>query len=243
MTEKEMKIIKVIGKIPFIKPLLRYTFKDKFNKYVSVNELKSKESFRNYALEALSKFDECMKENNYFYTLAFGSILGAIREKGFIKHDLDIDVYMWIEDFNSNIIKELKKYGFTWYSNYLVDNGKLGREDTFEYKGAHIDIFYIYPKMDKYPYCCDFVQDKNLKKNKRLPRRIEFPIIKERKLVDFENLKLYVPSNAEEICQFRYGPNFMIPDPSWDWVNAKESIVEWREMIKHTKVQYNPKKL
>lgn len=240
MNNRLIKLIHTIGKIPVLKSILRFLFKSTHNKYTETLNKEKAEAYQNYGLEALSKFDECMRINNFRYTLAFGSILGAIRDHGFIKHDLDIDTFMWIEDFNPKIIKELQKYGFTWLYNYSINNDKYGREDTFSYKGVNIDIFYLYPKIDAYPYCCDFVYKRGLKKHELLPRRIELPVSKDRMLVKFENLKLYVPVNADEICKFRYGPNYMIPDPSWDWEKEKSSIIEWYEKLSETRLIVNP---
>ena len=47
-----------------------------------------------------------------------------------------------------------------------------------------------------------------------------------------------MPVNAEEICAFRYGSDYMIPNPSWNWKRAKNSVVDWEEMIPQT-VQRN----
>ena len=62
-----------------------------------------------------------------------------------------------------------------------------------------------------------------MSRNQRLPQRLEMPIIKERRLEQFETLQLPVPINAEEICAMRYGPNYMTPDPSWHWENEKNT--------------------
>lgn len=231
----KQNLIKTAGRIPIIKSTLKLLFKEKYKKYKSSIFKEKNKIFNLYALETLTLFDKSMQNIGVEYTLAFGTMLGAIREKGFIKHDLDIDTYIWIEDFSHNVIKELQNNGFKWLYNYSIDNDKFGREDTFSYKGVNIDVFYIYPKVDKYPYCCDFVQGKGVKHQSRIPRRIEFPINKERKLVDFENTKFYIPKNAEELCEFRYGPNFMVPNPEWSWVSEKNIIIEWHEKIGVTK--------
>ncbi len=193
-------------------------------------------AYRKYGIEALQTFVKCMNDNNFKYTLAFGSILGAIREHGFIKHDLDIDTFVWYEDYSSEMLKKLADVGFSLYRSISIDSDRYGREDTIIYKGVHIDIFYLYPAKDKYPYCCDFVP---LSDKKRLPRRIEIPISKERKLMKFENIDVYVPANAEEICQFRYGANYMIPNPNWHWKSSYNAIREWPEMIEKTSIMIN----
>lgn len=234
------RIIKSIARIPIIDAIIDKYFKGMREKFTEKVNKEIAEAYEKYGIEAIDIFDKCMNNNNFFYTLAFGSILGAIREHGFIKHDKDIDVYMWIEDYTPKLIEELQKAGFIWKNSYSVDNYDKGREDTFEYKGVHIDIFWMYPKMNDYPYCCDFLRIENMSVNKRLPRRLEIPIIKERKLEQFETLQLPVPINAEEICVFRYGPNYMTPNPNWNWKRAKNSVVEWHEMIPKTVCKQYP---
>lgn len=228
------RIIKSIARIPIVDAIIGKYFKDMREKFTQKVNKEIAEAYEKYGVEAIDIFDKCMNNNDFFYTLAFGSILGAVREHGFIKHDKDIDVYMWIEDYTPKLVDELQKVGFVWKNSYSVDNYNGGREDTFEYKGVNIDIFWMYPKMDEYPYCCDFLRTENMSVNERLPRRLEIPIIKERRLEQFETLRLPIPINAEEICVFRYGPDYMTPNPNWNWKRAKNSVVEWHEMIPKT---------
>ncbi len=229
------RIIKTIAQTPIIKNVIDCFFDGLRQKYNKKLDEERNQACATYGVEVLKMFDDCMSENNFFYTLAYGSILGAIREHGFIKHDLDVDVYMWIEDYSPKFITALQEAGFTWLHNYSIDDGKYGREDTFEYKGVSIDIFWLYPPINQYPYSCLFLRQDNLSRNQRLPQRLEIPIIKERRLEQFETLQLPVPINAEEICAMRYGPNYMTPDPSWHWENEKNTVVEWYEMISLTK--------
>ena len=190
-------------------------------------------------LEMMVKFDEFCHENNRTYYLSCGTLLGAIREHGFIKHDHDIDVWMWIEDETAYLIPSLRKYGFSLVYYGSVDEDRLGKFYKIASKGCEIDIFFVYPPIDQYPYCCDFVkiEGENVPINKKMARRIEMPISRDLKLTDFEGLQLPIPSNAEELCVFRYGENYLIPDPNWDWVREKKHLVEWVEMIDKTKYE------
>lgn len=202
--------------------------------------------FKENALEVLSTFDKCLTSNGYPYTLAFGTMLGAIRERGFIKHDLDLDVAMWIEDYSPQLRVCLEQYGFILVHELFADNGKRGLEQTYCYKDVTIDIFYIYPAIDEYPYCCDFLSlpgsasfAHSMKLYGKIKvRRLQLPWKKDIIRVPFMNIELPVPVNANEILSFRYGEDYMIPNPRWNYTDANKYITEWSEVEGIAKVYH-----
>lgn len=235
ISSRLIEIAHNVAKIPGMKKVLRPLFYP----YLSYINKKRNQQFRKYAIEALQRFTEVLTENGFEYTLAFGTLLGAIREKGFIKHDLDIDVAMWAEDWSPKIRTCLEANGFRLWHSYEVEDGHLGREETYEYNNVTIDIFYFYPAIDDYPYCCDFLMQPNTVSRLQcmteyggcLPRRIELPLKKERKLTEFEGRSFYVPENANEILEFRYGKSYMIPNPEWGINSYTMHMVEWADKL------------
>jgi hypothetical protein len=66
-------------KLKFIlKPIYHILFYNRYGR-------KRRESYLKNAHETICKFNECMRESNIEYSLAYGTMLGAIRERGFIK--------------------------------------------------------------------------------------------------------------------------------------------------------------
>ena len=60
----------------------------------------SLEELHNQSLQIVVEIDSFCRQNGIRYTLAFGSLLGAIRHKGFIPWDDDIDLAMPRPDYN-----------------------------------------------------------------------------------------------------------------------------------------------
>ena len=59
----------------------------------------TKEELQGSQLGILSYIDKICKENNIKYFIHYGSMLGAVRHKGFIPWDDDIDIGMYREDY------------------------------------------------------------------------------------------------------------------------------------------------
>lgn len=78
-------------------------------------------------LKLLEIFDKLCKENNLEYWLDFGNLLGAIRHKGFIPWDDDIDVSMARPDYEK-FIKHFREFSSPDNNLYITfDNNGINR--------------------------------------------------------------------------------------------------------------------
>lgn len=110
------------------------------------------------SLDLLFKFDEVCRKHHLNYTLAYGSLLGAIRHQGIIPWDDDVDVFMLREDYE--ILKTLKDEFQPPYflqipgeDGYLYSYAKVRNSNTtalsysFRYssfnQGIPLDIFIL----------------------------------------------------------------------------------------------------
>lgn len=240
LSHRLMEIANKVAKVPGMKQILK-PFYYPYKKHLSK---KRNDTFKKNALLVLKAFDRIMEQEDMIYTLAFGTMLGAVRENGFISHDLDIDVFMWRDDYSHRIPDALSRGGFKLCHTFLADRGNLGREETYEKDGVTIDIFYIYPPFNELPYVCDFGPFPGLVSNEQsmrerggvLARRIEIPVSKTRIKVHFEDIELYIPDNYKEFLSSRYGDDYMIPKPSWR-NGDNPHIVNW-ETISSTYESY-----
>lgn len=222
-----------VGNVRWIKTLLNPLWK---MLYINPRKKTHAKAFLNNALDSLKKLDQVFQNNGVPYCLVFGTLLGAIREHGFIKHDLDVDVAIWYDVDNLFIEKILTDAGFRLERRIEVDNGTFGREETYTYNDVNIDLFYFYPYDDNLKYtlvfvpaesCNDF-KDSMKKSGGLLPLQLMLPLEKKVKYVPFENISLPVPVNALDFLEARYGKNWRVPDPTFVYPKMGEVLFSYR---------------
>lgn len=94
-------------------------------------------------LTLLKLFDEFCNENNLQYWIDFGTLLGAVRHKGFIPWDDDIDIGMLRDDYEK-LIQLLSEYNHPYLNLDLARNKPYQCFIKIRYKGLRklfIDIF------------------------------------------------------------------------------------------------------
>lgn len=103
-------------------------------------------------MEIMQEIDKICRENNLQYYAAWGTLLGAVRHKGFIPWDDDIDIWMKRKDYNKflEIIKKQLKSPYCvchystlnqWEEYFLCITN--GREINFS--DEHLKKFHGFP--------------------------------------------------------------------------------------------------
>lgn len=119
-------------------------------KELSLEELKEIE------FNLLKVFDVFCRENNIRYYLAYGTLLGAIRYKGFIPWDDDVDVLVPREDYKRMIklFKDDEKYhlfAFEKDQKYLFPYAKLCDMETRKEEGGYASEVKLGVDIDIFP--------------------------------------------------------------------------------------------
>lgn len=155
----------------------------------------SKKIDRDIAKENLFLFKEILDKSNVKFLLAYGTLLGAIREGNFIEHDFDTD-FIVLEEHRAlflDLLFEFSDNGFI-VGRYENDILSLIRKDEY------IDVYFfrkylfIYRKIDIY-----YTYSRFLEKTSTYNFLGEF---------------FSIPQNFEGYLEHYYGRNWRTPIPS-----------------------------
>lgn len=159
-----------------------------------------------YMLEILKELDRVCKKHDIQYFLAYGSCLGAVRHKGFIPWDDDIDVCMKPKDYLKFMDVCKTELGEGYYFQTHFDDAKsyvfcnrigvknstsinLSMSHIHQPWGICIDIFPMFP------YTMDLRKQKKLQKTFKLFRLLSlkyYHVGTIKKVKGSEKLKKYV---------------------------------------------------
>lgn len=105
--------------------------------------------FQRLAWSALVEFHNVCEDNGVRYQLAFGSLLGVIRDGGQIPWDYDIDVFVVAED-REKLVKALEKNLNPDFYYECAENNILCRNEMiricpkgYRAEALHVDVFFL----------------------------------------------------------------------------------------------------
>lgn len=188
---------------------------------------KKKRDYKNNSAEVLLRAKEALDGVGVFFWLDFGTLLGAVREGGFISHDTDLDISVFLSDYTCKIEESMIKHGFSLLKQYEIDGGEYGLEQTYEYKGVSFDIFYHSNHKESYTKMQAFVPFVGCSYEESLNEKGGLMVIEQYlpkngfDSMQFLGEKFNIPSKVDEYLKYHYGEDFMIPK-KWDYKDLEK---------------------
>lgn len=174
---------------------------------------------KKYGPETLKELARQFKMHGMPGYAAYGTLLGFVRDGGFIPHDDDVDVAI-LPSKGWDSVKVLKvllaQPGFSYVFGFKYD-GKLVEYKLMYHK---IPIDFFFPFEDKGRFATHgFYFEPNEKYP--TPRHNSAKLFREPAVSGLKTVKVFgvdfpIPSNEEDVLEGMYGKNWRIPDAGWE---------------------------
>lgn len=174
------------------------------------------------AAENLSLLKKKLEENHITFGLIAGTLLGAVREKDFISHDEDIDLFFWDEQRQEllDLLPQLMLEGFE-----VARYDRRGLLSIIR-KGEYIDLYFFAPMCKGIRHCCGWCIPENF--------------LLDTTELEFKGENYIVPRDYKDYLVFEYGNNWQTPIQYADFEMPKwkRTLNEWKEKTKEILPDY-----
>lgn len=181
---------------------------------VDFNSEEARQRLRDLGPEVLDQVHKTLTAAGVRYYSDFGTLLGLIRDGGFIKHDSDLD-FSLMGDVNPREFCELMvRNGFEFRRGFEFCG--MVTEVTFWYKGVPLDFnWHETDGKREWYYLIEPYDRKTQKRGEKQVMRCYRPPVTDLKPLDILGVTTMIPVNYEEFFISQYGPGWKTPDPNW----------------------------
>ena len=165
---------------------------------------------RRYGYDAVAKIQKVADEIGMTCYPMYGTLLGFVRDGGFIAHDDDMDYMICDEGKLDCLYQALKREGFA-FSRYIFFVGKF-KEFSMRYKECSVDFFGRGDDLG------NGVFRAHTENYGEFWGSLEVPSPRNPRPYEVHGVRTVLPENYEEILRFNYG-------------NYREKVLKWNSTM------------
>lgn len=201
---------------------------------------KQRDNFHKGCKELLFLLDDILQKEQILFFLNYGTLLGAYRDKNFIKHDYDMDLAVDLQYVDK--IKQLMKDNglkIKFETRFGEWDSPVGYEIRFEYNNTFVDFdFFTFEEGKAITFNTEFIKGQSLVVGKRTPVITEKIVTPFSGLVKYSFLgrEFYIPKNTEEYIVANYGPYWRRPIKDFDYHDYATNIFSYTYEEMHSSV-------
>lgn len=147
--------------------------------------------------------------------IADGTLLGAVRERRFLAHDLDIDLGLPVEQLALGPSGAMERAGF--FVSRVHGAPDRGYQLTFRRDDIKVDLFCYY---------ADALGMYHAAWQKKTPIRYRYPQFTLAPYL-FLGRRVLAPANPRRFLEIKYGPDWRTPVVKWDWAWGPKNAEPW----------------
>lgn len=204
-------IVKILLRFGLYRPMIAFINQIKFKQQVR--------KMRKNGLEMLQMADQAFTSMGVQAFLTFGTLLGAYRDKGFIAYDPDVDLGVIDGNLPKNMYEVMAKHGFQLCKQNIISETNQVIEDTYIYKGIHLDVFHYFEEGgDYYTLVAQLHETKDWKEANAtdgFPCEKVSVVKTEFQRQNFMNIDVYMPIKTHEWLVDMYSESYMTPIKNW----------------------------
>lgn len=204
-------IVKILLRLGLYRPMIAFINQIKFKQQVR--------KMRKNGLEMLQMADQAFTSMGVQAFLTFGTLLGAYRDKGFITYDPDVDLGVIDGNLPKNMYEVMAKHGFQLCKQNIIYETNQVIEDTYIYKGIHLDVFHYFEEGgDYYTLVAQLHETKDWKEANAtdgFPCEKVSVVKTDFQRQNFMNIEVYMPIKTHEWLVDMYSESYMTPIKNW----------------------------
>jgi hypothetical protein len=185
--------------------------------------------FQKNGYTVLNEIEHALEESGLETFLAFGTLLGFVREGGLIAYDDDIDICVINKGKNEWEILDdvMKKCGLMMTREFFYKENRAIA--TYSRDGVNVDFYLFEVRDGRYMTYSFWPVDKN--------QKYQYGIYEDYKIVEhfyptpvgihsemIHDTFVLLPQNGEEILEALYGKDWRTPDPNYSVENEVKCI-------------------